>query len=214
MKKFKMLLVAIAAIAATALASSGSASATVFCKVEKDPCPTESMVTTGSAVKITLKTGTEDVIKTSSGIEIRCTSGEFEGELENTGASGEEVTTKMKSAKKGTCKSGSCEVEPTVTAEGLPGLWHWTKTKLFPFFHTKKTKPKWKASCRIFGATVTCVMSAEETLAPGTSGSPAILKDENAAYTITESPAACGSTATENAEWEITTPKPLYVAES
>ncbi len=73
------------ALVACAFLSAGSASATVFCKKNENPCSSGSMYSLGSEWKFKLVSGTNVVVKGSS-FEVKCSASEFGGKLEAQGA--------------------------------------------------------------------------------------------------------------------------------
>jgi hypothetical protein len=91
MKHLKMLVAA--AVVATALmaVTAGSASATVLCKTNTNPCTEKYPV--GTAIKATVATGTVIRMVDQIGFEMdRCTRGTMNGKIVNAGSSTEAVT--------------------------------------------------------------------------------------------------------------------------
>lgn len=87
MKYLKMLgLTAVAAAALMALVGTGTASATVACKVTETPCASSNEWELGTKGLATLKAGTSAVMKSTGGEALMtCNSGRVSGTLENKG---------------------------------------------------------------------------------------------------------------------------------
>jgi hypothetical protein len=87
MKYLKMLgLAAVAAAALMALAGTGTASATVACKLTETPCAASNEWEIGTSGLATLKAGTSAVMRTTGGeAVITCNKGHVSGKLENKG---------------------------------------------------------------------------------------------------------------------------------
>ncbi|MGN6276147.1 MAG: hypothetical protein ACTHNP_09515 [Solirubrobacterales bacterium] len=97
MKSLKMLgLAAIAALGLMAFVGAGTASATVICKTNLNPCPAEWMVSTGTNIVSSLATSA--TLETSGSTPETldtCTGGSVSGPTEQTGSSTETVSIKV-----------------------------------------------------------------------------------------------------------------------
>lgn len=86
MKHVKMLcLAAVAAMALVAVLGTGSASATVLCKIFKQPCPKAEVFPAKTKIKATLRSKTSLVIKDVHEILDTCTGSTIEGLTSNAG---------------------------------------------------------------------------------------------------------------------------------
>lgn len=90
--------IAIGLIALGALAFAGTASATVLCEEDKDPCPTVYPV--GTEIAGELKSGE---VTTFSGLGDTCTESSFTGEVTKAGGSSSTVTVALTSLSWGGC---------------------------------------------------------------------------------------------------------------
>jgi hypothetical protein len=94
MNYLKMLgLAAIAAMGLMAFLGAGSASATVICKTNADPCPSAWMVNSGEELSATLE-GTAALESTGGETLDTCTGGSVSGPTEQTGSATETVSIK------------------------------------------------------------------------------------------------------------------------
>jgi hypothetical protein len=95
MKYLKMLgLAAVAAMALMAFVAAGTASATVLCKTNTNPCSSKWAL--GTKQEFTLKSGTSALWRTTEGTALKtCTNAKLTGEISNAGSSIETVKIKI-----------------------------------------------------------------------------------------------------------------------
>jgi len=96
MKYLKMLyLAAVAAVALMAFVGAGTASATVLCQTNTNPC--SSKWTAGTLLKFTLKNGTSALWRDTEGFTLKtCTNANLSGEITNAGSATETVKIRVK----------------------------------------------------------------------------------------------------------------------
>ncbi len=190
-------------VAAMAVMGVGTASATKLCSENKTPCPAGSTVKTGSAIKAQLVAGTKSVFTTSL-LVVECSESTIEGKTTNEGGSGAAVPVKgeITSVVWKSCKAGggSC----TAAALGLP----WTSEVTGSEGNGTMTVLK---SGGKFTCTVTCEYEAASLATSATGGNPAVIKANKASLKKKGGSFLCPSTATWTSEYEVTTPKPLFV---
>jgi hypothetical protein len=95
MKSLKMLgLAVVAAVALTALAGAGSASAAVLCKTNTNPCG--SKWAAGTNLEFSLKSGTSALWKSTEGLTLKtCTNAKLTGQITSAGSGTEPVKIKV-----------------------------------------------------------------------------------------------------------------------
>jgi hypothetical protein len=203
MKHMKMLgLCLVAAMALMALVGAGTASATKLCKENKTPCPAGSTITSGTAIKGQLVAGTEAVFTTSL-LTVKCPESTIEGKTTNAGGgAGVNVKGEITAVSWKNCKSGSTAC--TTTALGLPWLSEVSGSAGSGTMTVSKVAGK-------FTCSVTCEYEAASAATSVTGGSPANVKASSVSFKKIGGSFLCPSTATWSSEYEITTPKPLFV---
>jgi len=201
MKYIKML--GLLAVAATALmAFAGIASATTI------QSPTGSDLPAGSVIKAQLKAGSVAKLTNSFGAAIECKKSTIEGEITKAGSPTETVEGTVK---KEQLTFSECNDHVTVLKGGTLQI------------HTTGEKADHNGILTATGFEVTtvrtslnlhCVWTAGPAgfinLGHVTGGGPAVLK-ASATISRTAGSAFCGSTGTWTAEYEVTSPNPLYV---
>lgn len=203
MKHMKMLgLCLVGVMALMALVGAGTASATKLCSENKTPCPAGSTIASGTALKGQLRPGTEAVFVTSL-LTVKCTESTIEGKTTSAGGgAGVNVKGEISSVTWKNCKSGSTSC--TTTPLGLPWLSELSGAS------GNGTMTATKAAGK-FTCTVTCEYEAASAATSVTGGNPAIVKANSVSFKKKGGSFLCPSTATWSSEYEITTPKPLFV---
>jgi len=202
MNHIKMLgLCLVAALAVTALLGAGTASATKLCSKNESPCKAENTIKSGSTIKGQLVAGTEAVFVTSL-LTVRCTESTIEGKTTSEGGKGVNVTGSISSVVWKNCKSGSTNC--TTTALKLP----WTSE--VSGSGGSGTMSVFNAAGK-FTCNVTCEYEAKTAATSVTGGNPAIVKAEKIGFSKIGGSFLCPGTATWSSEYEVTTPKPLFV---
>lgn len=204
MKAPKILgLVAVAAMALTALIGAGTASATALCKNNASTTACSETYGSGTEFNASLSSGTEFVTES---LTVKCLKSSLVGKTSNAGSSSETVKGTVETLTFEECgnhtvtvlKKGSLETHHisstdngTVTSSGAE-ITFLTHTFLLGTIH--------------------CIYATESTdLGTLTGGNPAKLSVEAEVAGVTTS-AFCSEKATWTAEYEVTSPKPLYVA--
>ena len=83
----------VAAAALAAFVGAGSASATVICSTEADPCPAGQAWPNGTAIDFSIPSGSSASLTDTSGNSLdKCTTSTVEGSISNTGSSTDTVT--------------------------------------------------------------------------------------------------------------------------
>jgi hypothetical protein len=197
MKHLKMLgLAAVAVTALTALAGTSSASATVLCKTNTNPC-TEDYA---AGTKVTMKLPSGFDMKWT-GVGDTCLFSSLAGETSNTGGSGSTVSVKLSEVSWTSCtltweplKIGTLEIK---YANG--GLQNDLTLK----------GTEWRVSgCTYSAGSGTKI----GVITPSIEGS--VAKVSIQATFARVSGGFCSSTVTWEGNYEVTAPNPLYVAES
>lgn len=208
MKYLKMLgLAAVAAAALMAFVGSSTASATVLCKVPGTgtttgtTCPAGEAYPSGTTVKAQLVAGTVAKLTTSFKT-VECKKSTTEG-----ATSAEEAT--QLTGPEGTLTFSECNCEVvvlhagTVSTEWLAGTHNGTQ---------RSSGSETTTTCSTLFGNVHCIYTTSNTdLGTLTGGNPAKL-DASAEVGRLTTNAACAEKALWEAEYEVTTPKPLYVA--
>ncbi len=102
----------VAALTALGIGSA-PASATVFCKENKTPCPAAGIYPVGTKLTASLKAGTEATL-TAGAVTIKCTKSEVEPKLTNAGGAGGIVRWEFN-----TLTFGGCNVPVNVISNGI-----------------------------------------------------------------------------------------------
>lgn len=213
MRFSKMLgLAALAAVAAMAFIGATSASATTLCKVKENPCAVGNRYPAGTVIKSQLKAGTTAKLVSSLGT-VECTASTSDGKTE------EQTAAKLMGVQE-TLTFTSCKLGKTactVTSEHLSYLALVLLLTLFPFFHILfeaspgHEEPRALVDCG--SKALKCFFGAKETLLEGESGAPATLKANGVEFERKEeSGFLCPKESKWFAEYEVTTPNPLWVA--
>jgi hypothetical protein len=195
MKYVKMLgLAAIAAAALTALVGVGTASATALYSGA-------TMQPAGTQIESNLKTGTKAVLKAGFAT-IECEASEVDGKTSNTGAAGEEVSGSINGL-----SFTKCNATVTVLKKG----------SLFVAFTSGSdgtvSSEGAEVTVSIAGTSCTYGTPTKKTLGTLTGGSPANLKAE-ASLSRVAGGFLCANPAAWTAEYTVSTPNPLTVANS
>lgn len=205
MKSLKMLgLAAVAAAALMAFVGSGTASATILCKVEATggSCPEGQAYPEKTTVEAHLVTGTVAKLETSFKT-IECKKSATKGETgteEANELTGPEGTL--------TFEECNCEVKVlkagTVSTEWIEGTNNGTQ---------RSTGSESTTTCSTIFGSVHCIYVTEKTdLGTLTGGSPAKV-DANATIPRLTTNGLCAEKSQWKAEYEVTAPKPLYVSQ-
>jgi hypothetical protein len=211
MKYLKMLgLAAIAALALTAFGA-GSASATNLCSTNTNPC-TGTLYGAGTNLSAKLKTGTTAVL-TNSLDTVTCTESSISGSISSNTSSGKNTTGTISSVTFTGCtdQNGS---NCTVEVKNTP--WHAEATT-----ETSKSNGNGKLDVKshgtghpeakvVCGGFLSCTFGTELATLGITGGNPAAVKAAGINLSLI-SGFFCPSSATWDAEYEVTAPKPLYV---
>ena len=222
MKYVKMLgLAAVAAAALMAIVGSSTASATVLCAAEPtngNPatkgtvCPTNFAYIAGTEIHAVLDPGTGPAKLTTAFKNIECEESTVSGSTENEGSAAETVKGKV-----ATLTFGKCNCEVKVLEEGgkqkagtlevhwIPDTFNGTLTS---------NGAEVTANCSTIFGTVHCIYVTENTdLGTLTGGNPATMDIESANIPRLSTSGLCAETAKWDAKYEVTSPKPLYVAD-
>jgi len=210
MKFLKVLgLAAVAAAALMAFVGAQTASATVLCKVQGTgattgtTCPEGEAYSSGQEIHAVLDPGTKATLKTEFKT-IECTESTVKG---STSAEVEETL----SGPEGTLTFGGCNCTVTVLKAGTVSITWISGTHNATL---KSNGSESTVSCSTIFGTVHCIYVTENTdLGTLTGGNPATL-DANAEIPRLATSALCSAKALWEAKYEVTTPKPLYVAEN
>lgn len=202
MKHLKMLGLCLAGVlAAMALLGAGTASATKLCSENKSPCPAGSTIGSGSSINGQLVSGTKAVFVTTL-TTVECSESTISGKTTSAGGAGVAVKGEISSVVWKSCTSGlgSC----TTSATGLPWLSEVTGSG------GNGTMTVSNAGGKFTCGGISCEYSTTSAATSVTGGNPAIVK-ANKVSLSKKSGIFCPSTATWTSEYEITTPKPLFV---
>jgi hypothetical protein len=204
MKHAKMFgLCLLGVVAAMAVMGVGTASASKLCTENKTPCPAGSTIASGTALKGQLRPGTEAVFTTSL-LTVKCTESTIEGKTTSAGGgAGVNVKGEIATVTWKNCKSGSTSC--TTTALGLPWLSEVSGSA------GSGTMTVNKAAGKFTCGGVTCEYEAASAATSVTGGNPAIVKASSVSFKKKGGSFLCPATSTWSSEYEITTPKPLFV---
>jgi hypothetical protein len=204
MKYLKMLgLVAVLAMATMAFGA-GTASATKLCSVDTSPCPAGNTYGKGTAIKTQLVPGASSTM--SSGfVNITCSESTMSGKTTSEGGSGAVLGEISSATWKGCTSSlGSC------TASSLKTPWPAEVTGSGGNGTLSVQHPGAKFTC---GGT-TCEYEASKASLSVTGGNPAKAKASNISLSKIGGGFLCSSTASWSGEYEVTSPKPLFIVSS
>jgi hypothetical protein len=210
MKYLKMLgLAAIAALALTAMAGAGTASAaTVLCTTNANPCPVD--YGKGTKISAQLKSGTEAILTAGFG-SVRAKTSTLSGEItstQNAAGTPEGVVTALTFGTVTGPFGESCSTK----ALNLPWKAEVHTTEAVSNGNGTLTvfNPKVTVNC---GFTVKCNFSTEKAVLHIDGGNPAFATANKVSLAIQESDegGSCPGAATWTATYEITAPKPLFV---
>jgi hypothetical protein len=203
MKHMKMLgLCLLGVLTAMALVGAGTASATKLCSENKSPCPAGSTIKSGSAIKAQLVSGTKSVFTTSF-LTVECSESTIEGKTTSEGGAGVAVKGEISSVVWKSCKTsggGAC----TASALGLPWLSEVTGSGGSGTMTVSSAAGK-------FTCGFTCEYESKSVSTSATGGNPALIKANKASFNKKGGSFLCPATATWTSEYEVTTPKPLFV---
>lgn len=206
MKYLKMLgLVAVAAMALTALLGTGSASATVLCKTYVTPCPTGWDYGAGTEIHATTAAGTTVEVRTTSGTVLKtCKSSTIKGKTTNTGSATETVLGNIEEM-----TFTECTRSVAVLALGTFEI-HYVGPKTKGVLTSKGAKI---TTNTIFGS---CTYGTGSGTQLGVLESDEVTEAElnlEAVLTKEEGSGLCPADAVWLAKYKITSPKPLYFKE-
>jgi hypothetical protein len=205
MKSMKILgLCLLAVMAAMASLGAGTASATKLCSVNTSPCPAGNTYGKGTSIKTQLVAGTKSTM--SSGFTtVTCTESSMNGKTTSEGGAGA-VTGEITSVTWKNCTSGlgSC------TASALNTPWPAEVTGSGGSGTMSVKNAGGKFTC----GGVTCEYEASKASVSITGGNPAKAKASSVSFTKIGGSFFCSSTASWTSEYEVTSPKPLFIVSS
>jgi RHS repeat-associated protein len=206
MKALKILgLVAVAAVASIALIGAGTASATALCKNNASTTSCSAAYGSGTEVKTSLVSGTKSKL-VAEGLNVECGKSSMVGKSSNAGSASETVKGSIETLTFEECgnntvtvlKNGSLEIHHTSGTDN--GTVTSTGAEITILTHLP------------FLGTIHCIYATNSTdLGTLTGGNPAKLSVNAEVPRVTTSP-FCSEKATWTAEYEVTSPKPLYVS--
>lgn len=203
MKYLKLIgLSALAALALTALVGAGTSSATVLCASETAPCTSKYGI--GTEIKAQLKEGT--IAKLHAGFtEIQCKKSRVVAKTENSGGASETVNIPIE-----TLTFEECNCEVVVLKKGrrqihyIEGTHNGTDTGM---------ESEITVRCPVFG--VDCVYGTGAGTDLGVfQGGKGGFEAESVTVPRISGSTFCAKEAQATANYEVTTPKPAYVAQS
>jgi hypothetical protein len=203
MKFTKMLGICVIAALVMAMAGAGTASATTLCKASEDPCGAGNRYPSGTKFTMSLQTGTQFVLKTSTGAEQKCPTGTL---LPQTGAESAASLPLTFETKISGC-GGSCT---TTQILYLP----WSGS-LEATGSGKGTLVLKKVGFRLSGCPLglTCEFIGEN-LETSMSGSPLQAAYEKTPLTLASGPPLLCGEGTLNAAYVVTSPSSLFIAKA
>jgi hypothetical protein len=203
MKHLKMLSICLgAALVLMALVGAGTASATRLCSENKSPCPAGSIYKKGTSIKANLVPGTKSVM-TSGFVTIECSSSTMNGKTTSDGGAGVAVKGEITSVTWKNCQTSggsSC----TASALGTP----WPVEVSGSGGNGTMTV---SGAAGKFTCSVTCEYEAKSASVSATGGNPAKIKASNVSFSRIGGSFFCSSSASWTSEYEVTSPKPLFV---
>jgi hypothetical protein len=204
LKKLTQLALVSALVLAGALAVGvGSAAATEFCSTNTSPC-TGTMYGPGTELKGSLTSGKTAVLTNSIG-NVTCTAATMAGKMTSTGGSGTTpISGEVTSVTWSSCV-GPFGTACTVQALNLPWKLTGEKTGETTFNVVVSGSPGVTVVC---GSFLNCTFSQTSLTLSGVNGSPARVTAN--AVGLNQSGGLCPKTASYDAEYNVTTPNPLY----
>jgi hypothetical protein len=210
-KRIRMVGVVVGVVALfAALTAAGSASAATLCKVRAVSCPPAERYPAETAIKAQLRPKVVAEFRTNIA-NISCTSSKIEGKT--TAASGSPLPLQISEVSFGGCNGeglGSC----TFTTEHLPFAGSISASSTlgngtFTLSGGGSGAPYFHMAC---GGGVQCIFASPALSAAVVGGNPANLTINQSLERIQNPGYTCPSTVSLMAEWEVTTPKPLFVS--
>jgi hypothetical protein len=211
MKHLKLLGMAIVAVAAmTAFLGAGSASATVLCKTATSPC-TGGTYGSGTAINASLKSGTAAELTTSLGTVVCNKSGTNGKTTSAGGGAGVAVTGTLEALTFEECKLGttSCTVASVHKPYNAKIAWTSGSNGNLEVGTSGAGNPGATVKCGIF---INCEFTTASAVLGVTGGTPALAEANN--ISLSRSGGICPSTSTWKAVYSVTTPSPLFIANS
>jgi hypothetical protein len=204
MKHIKMLGLCLAgALVAMALIGAGTASATRLCAQNTTPCPAGSTYGKGTSIKAQLVPGTTSVV-TSGFVTVVCTESTMSGKTTSAGGgSGTPVLGQISSVTWKGCKTTSGS---SCTASALNTPWGVSVSGSGGNGTMTVSGAAGKFTC-----SVTCEYEAKTASVSASGGNPARIKASNVSFSRIGGSFLCSSSASWSAEYEVTSPKPLFV---
>jgi RHS repeat-associated protein len=196
--------VVLGAAAASAVLPASPAAATTLCSLNGSPCPGVEYLT-GTKVEGALKAGTNTTFVTSLGT-VTCTSSAVAGETTSAGGEGKAVEGTLTTFTFGGCTMG--ESSCTVTAVNLP--YSISATHSSGGNGTLAVSDPTAVGTKVECPSITCTYGAKEVSLKATGGNPAVVKAE--AISLPKlSGLFCPTEGKWTAEYELSTPKPLFL---
>jgi hypothetical protein len=184
------------------VAASGQASATVLCKTTSTPCSAADRLVIGSTVTSALAPETKSVLHTAYK-NVECSNSSLTTTLTNAGSGTGTVRGSIDTLTLQTC---NCTV--TVLKKGTFELHHISSTDNGTI---TATGTEVTTNCSTIFGTVHCIYATEATdLGTFKGGSPAKLSISSELVPLSTS-GLCSEESRWEAEYEVTSPKPLYV---
>jgi len=201
MKYIKMMgLAVVAAMAVMAMAGAGTASANgTACTTNTSPCT--SLLANGTKLSAQLKSGTHATLTSSLG-NVTCKKSTVGGVINNASTAHGEITSLTFTE----CTLGStaCTVKATAPPYTVTGV---ASNQTLTI--TQKTGGNVPGALVECGSFINCTFSNSDITLGFTGGTPAFIKAE--AVSLNRSGGFCPSTSTWHAEYEVTSPKTLFL---
>ncbi|HEU5062516.1 MAG TPA: hypothetical protein VFT79_05105 [Solirubrobacterales bacterium] len=197
------------AVAAMAVGGAGSAAAaqSTFCKVNETPCKSGNHYPSGTEF-VLKSTGPIKWVSSFEGeptLQVTCESAEFKGKTSTTGGSAQTVEVAFTTQFLSNC--GQCGITTLQTAKMK---FNWVSGTMDASVTT--TGLEYRFNCKTILGEVSCTYGGEiKEKTTLTGGNPAVLKFEAAPVTASGG-LPCGNQAELTGEFDVTTPKPLYVS--
>jgi hypothetical protein len=204
MKYVKTLGLAVVAAVLMALVGAGTASATVLCKNSESTTTCNENYPAGTEIKSSLSAGTKAILKTEFKT-IECSKATVSSKSKNGGSETESINASVEAL---TFEECNCEVKVlkkgTLEVHWISGSTNGTATA---------NGAEVTVNCSTIFGLVHCLYVTEKTdLGTLTGGNPAKL-DAKAAIPRLTTNGLCSSTASWEATYEVTSPKPLFVTD-